>query len=617
MSGLFGLLDSQHCLPVERLLTEMGRAMSHREWYVVETLHEANIGLGRIGIGIFNREHQPVISEDGDLAVFLTGELERAAELRRALAARGGFICRDESDGELALRLYQTYGANFIPMLEGAFVLAIWNCREQELLIVNDRAGLYPLYYTHQAGCLIFAPEMKGVFYHPGFHRELDWVALAEYVRFQFLLGDKTFFQGLQLLPNATRLRYRLKTDTLTVQPYWDLSCLPELPASITLEEAAEEAGERLRGAVERLSARRHRLGLYLSGGVDSRVILGFIPPDQFPLNTVTYGMRGSRDVLYARQAAQALPRIEHHFFEFVDGQWVKDYADFHLTLTEGFHSWIHGHGIHLLGQARPLMEVNLTGLHGAELNWDDPILYGAPDDLAFETRLFHLLSQETTWPSLTEAEECLLFSPRLARQMRGLAFDSFQTELAKYSHWSFQQRAAQFSCAADRRLYQYYTVFHRSHVEQRFPFYDYRYFEFIHALPPVMLFERKLRRAIIRRQMPTLARIPYDKDNLPISAQGMSRKLAELILRGKSHLGPRFALPAPLNADYENWLRHELREWGEGILLGERTLQRDIFNPELLKALWNRHQAGLETNTIGKIAPLMTWEMMARKFFD
>jgi asparagine synthase (glutamine-hydrolysing) len=622
MSGIFGILDSKRGTQIEPLLTKMGIEMSHREWYVVETHCDENAGLGRIGIGIFNRERQPICSEDRNLIVFLSGEFYNTIELCHALKARRHRF-RDDSALELVLRLYEEKGEQFIHDLEGAFIVMIWNRSRQEVIIANDRFGLYPLYYAHYDGKLIFAPEMKGILCDANFHKELDLIALAEYVRFQHLLGDKTFFEGLKLLPNASLLRYNIGTDSLTVQPYWDFSQIPQLPASLTFEDVAEEAGRLLRAAVNKLTEGNYRFGVYLSGGVDSRVILGLVDRDKFPITTITFGQQGCRDVVYAQEIA-AKVGTEHHYFEFPNGKWVKDFVDFHLELTEGFHSWIHAHGISILDQVRPLIDVNLTGFGGGQsaIDWEDPALLQVEDDIAFSGRLFYLLSQETTWPSLNDIEERFLFSPRIASQMRGLAFDSFCSELAKYNYLSYENRAAYFAlCDPDRRLFQYYTVFHGSHFEQRLPFYNYRYFEFVYALPPEMLFKRRLRRAIILKMMRPLARIPYDKDDLPITNSEASRIAAKLIQKSKSFMN-RYVVPVfpeytTLYADYENWLRNELRDWGENILLGERTLRRGIFNPEFLRSLWRRHQSGLEVHTIGKIAPIMTYEMMLRRYWD
>jgi asparagine synthase (glutamine-hydrolysing) len=441
-------------------------------------------------------------------------------------------------------------------------------------------------------------------------------------MRFQHLLGDKTFFEELKLLPNASVLRYNLQSDCLTVKPYWDFSRIPQLPPTLTFEEATEEASRLLKAAVDNLTAGNHRLGVYLSAGVDSRVILGFLNRDLFPINTVTFGQKGCRDVVYAQQIA-AKVGANHHYFGFPDGRWVQEFADFHLELTEGFHSWIHSHGISIMHQVRPLLDLNLTGLGGGQsaIDWEDPALLQAQDDIAFTSRLFDLLSQRTTWPSLNETEERFLFSPEISATMRDLAFQSFCAEVAKYDYLPYAERAAYFAlCNPDRRLFQYYIVFHRSHFEQRFPFYDYRYFEFVYALPPEMLFKRRLRRAIILKEMRPLAGVPYDKDDLPITGNKLAGATAKLVKKGQSLancITPLFPKHTTLYADYENWLRHELREWGEHILLGPQTLQRNIFNPEFLRSLWARHQSGLEIHTIGKIAPIMTYEMLLRRFYD
>lgn len=621
MSGVFGILDSKRINGNKLHLSNMASSISYREWFKSDTHVDESAGvyLGRINISIFNLENQPACSENGDLMIFLAGELYESAELRRDLIAKG-YEFRDASDLELVLHLYEDRGDKFILELEGVFLILIWERSKNEVIIANDRYGLYPLYYAHYNNKFIFAPEVKALLNLPDSRRELDLIALAEYMRFQYLLGDKTFFKGIKLLPNAVVVKYNIETDKLSINPYWDFTDFPTLPKNITFDDAVEEAYHLLKAAIDKLTIGNLQLGVYLSGGLDSRVILGLMGRHLQPITTITYGLSGCRDVVFAQKISKIMD-TNHHYFEFTNGKWVKDYADFHLELTEGFHSWIHSHGISILDRVRELIQVNLTGLHGAEINWDDEVLYGSQDHMAFATRLFQLLNQKTTWPSIDSTEENLLFSRRLAPQMRSLAFNSFLSELEKYQHWSNKLKAAYFSFSVDRRLYQYYTVFHKAFIEQRFPFYDYKYFEFVHSLPPSYLFNRKLRRAVITKMKPALAHVPCDKDNLPVTSQGLLRLRKKFVNKSKSNINryvaPIFPEASILNADYETWLRGDLREWGENILLGDRTLNRGIFNPQFLQSLWNRHQSGLEVNIIGKVAPIMTYEMLLRRFMD
>jgi asparagine synthase (glutamine-hydrolysing) len=617
MSGIFGIIDTGQT-DLKKLLTAMGQVMKHRPWYQVECYYDEtqNIGLGRIGIGIFNKATQPVCNADQTVALVMAGELYNQDEL-----SKNG---PTQSDEQIVLTLYEQLGDRFINRLKGAFIIAIWDRVRHQLLIVNDRFGLYPLHYASYNGRLIFAPEMKGILSDPSFHKELDLTALAEYMHFQHLLGDKTFFEGLKLLPNASLLCYNTKSGYLTVRPYWDISHIPQLPASLSFDETVEEASHLLKAAVNKLTKRDYRFGVYLSGGLDSRTILASISPELHPIHTITFGQRGCRDVVYARQIA-AKVGAQHHYFKFRNGEWVEQFANLHLELTEGFHSWIHSHGISTLEQARSLIDINLTGFGGDTYDFDDEnyqALLQVPNDTGLSVYVFYRLSQKETWPSMNEAEKNFLFSSRIAPKMRDLAFESFCSEWMQYNNLPYNQRYPYFFiCNTSRRLYQYYTTFQRSHFELCFPFCDYDYFEFISVLPLETFMGSKLRRATLQKLSKSLARVPYDKDNLPVTQGKTAHTTAKVIRKSKRLINRYVARLFPqyetLYADYENWLRDDLRTWGEGILLGEQILQRDIFNREFLHSLWQRHLSGHEEGMIGKIAPIMTYEMMLRRFYD
>jgi asparagine synthase (glutamine-hydrolysing) len=621
LSGVFGVVDCRGQSNVERLLVAMGETMAHRDWYVVETVADAlqGLGLGRIGIGIFNRERQPVCSEDGSLIVFLSGELYDTERLRRDLTANGRRL-RDDSDLELVLRLYQEEEEQFIHDLEGAFVLAIWDRARQELIVANDRFGLYPLYYAHHNGKLVFAPEMKGILCDADFRKELNLTALAEYMRFQQLLGEKTFFEGIELLPHASLLRYNVQTDSLAIWPYWDFSRIPEV--NVTFEEAVEEIARLLRQAVNRLASGPHRVGVYLSGGLDSRTILGLIDHENLPVTSVTYGQENCRDVVYGERIARKAGS-DHHWFEFEDGKWVEEFAGFHLSLTEGFHSWIHAHGISVLPHVRQLTDVNLSGYGGGSVvGGTFTIPDESVDEVAFLCHLFELYNQRHTWPSLSEAEEETLFTDSLYPRLRGVAFSSLAREVSRYRNDSFIRQAEAFKITNhDGRLIHNFLVSNSSHFENACPYYDYRVVEFAYALPPSMKRGKRLLKAVLNRAAPELALVPYDKDNLLVTDRRLIKAGHTLADRLKSrfnrHVYPVFRRHPTLYADYENYLRADLREWGEGILFDKRTLGRGIFKPQFLRSIWARHQSGQELHTIGRIAPIMTYEMMLRRFYD
>jgi asparagine synthase (glutamine-hydrolysing) len=441
-------------------------------------------------------------------------------------------------------------------------------------------------------------------------------------MRFQHLLGTRTFFEDLKLLPGASLLTYDLSTASCDLRPYWTYANIPYNP-DISFNEAATEAGRLLRSAVQRLSGDSYRPGVYLSGGLDSRAILGLV--ERHPVTSLTYGREDCRDVHYAQRIAKAV-RSNHHWFDMPDGNWVKDYVDFHLELTEGYHSWIHAHGINTLTQARELMDVNITGWGGGSVmgsaRCTDPLQYFAVDDNALLTRLFYMFNQEYTWPSITESEENLLYCEKIAKQVKGLAFDSLRSELFDFLDYRSDVRGEYFYIHQHSgRLTHNLVTFFRSHIEMRFPFFDYHLFDFLYSLPAPLRADAKLYREVIRQQTPRLARIPSDANELLPTTQPFIRGVHTLAVklrhRFNHHLWPLFPERFTLYADYESYLRQELREWAESILCDPRMAKRGIFNPAFLDTLMRRHLSNLEEWTIGKIAPIITYEMMLRRFYD
>jgi len=205
----------------------------------------------------------------------------------------------------LALYAFRTYGKAFAERLDGAFFIAVYSIQHKRLIFANDRFGLYPQYYWQGGGQLMFAPEVKGVLAAPFVPHKLNITAVAEYMRFQQLLGQKTFHEEVMLFPRGSVGEYDLQTGEWTTTRYWDWSQISD-QSHVGFEEAVEEAGRLLQNAVARLSTSQLRPGVYLSGGLDSRTILGLMPPRTLPPVSASFGTQDCRDVYYARQIAQA-----------------------------------------------------------------------------------------------------------------------------------------------------------------------------------------------------------------------------------------------------------------------------------------------------------------------
>jgi asparagine synthase (glutamine-hydrolysing) len=249
-----------------------------------------------------------------------------------------------------------------------------------------------------------------------------------------------------------------------------------------------------------------------------------------------------------------------------------------------------------------------------------------APDEAQFCERLYHGFCRVFTWPGLTDPEAETLFSDMQYPQLAGLARESFADMLSKTAHYPAPYRADYFYLLQHvRRSTQNMIVFQRSAVDVRCPFFDYALIDFLYSLPEHYRASPDFHHAVITRRMPALARVPNEKtDQLPHSSAlvRFAHTSLQRAKRGVNKItrpiaGPLFPDRPRLYADYENYLRTDLRQWAEAILFDRRTVERELFNPKAVHGLWERHMRGDELWTIGKIAPLITIELVTRQLVD
>ena len=616
MSGVLGIFEPANKNRVSQISNKMVVLLKHFDWISCEVdVIDQQVALGRVRIDVFNKAPQPVYNSEKNIALVLSGEIYNLE----------AFPKKSEFNNNLAkhlLWLYETEGLSFIPKLNGVFVLAIWDGRQKKIILSNDRMGFYPTYYSSQNGNFIFSPEIKGILCSPDFKKELDNVALAQYMRFQHLLGNRTFFEDILLLPPAAILTFDIPSGRISIENYWGFENI-SLLENISFEDAVAETGRLLRKAVTRLTGDEYRPGISLSGGLDSRTILGLTR--RRPITTITYGGKDCLDVIYAGKIAR-IAGSDHHWFDLSNGKWVLDTVDQHMELTEGFHSWIHSHGISTLPQARQWIDVHLTGWDGGTVMGHndsiEPQQINAVDNSAMLNRLFYLFNQKYTWPSITEGEEKFLYQDSLKPKLLGLAFDSFRDEFQNYTHLRQDIRGEVFYLRNHcRRLTQNLNTFYRAFVEVRYPFFDYDLLEFLYSLPVEIRGHKRLYRAVIQKEIPDYVWVPDTSDSIFPSTSNFLREVHSLSNKFKKKINQYtfkiFPEPFTLYADYENYLRYDLRQWAENILYSPQLKERGVFNPEFVKTLLMRHLSGNEEWTIGKIAPIITYEMMLRKYYD
>lgn len=274
MCGIVGILNrGTGPAPAIEEINAMVAMVRHRGPEDAGIYIDDRIGLGQARLSIIDLVGglQPLTNEDESLWLICNGEIFNYVELFSMLQARGHRF-KTGSDCETILHLYEEYGLDCVHQLNGQFAFALWDRRQQRLLLGRDRLGIRPLYYAETGDYLVFASEIKAILTHPLIKRELDPVALGEVFTYWSPLPPHTMFKGIaSLQPGHLLIVDRHAT---TKQRYWHLS-FPDRDASPQLStgEAAEQLRDLLLDAT-RLQLRADvPVGSYVSGGLDSSTV--------------------------------------------------------------------------------------------------------------------------------------------------------------------------------------------------------------------------------------------------------------------------------------------------------------------------------------------------------
>jgi len=267
------------------------------------------VGLGHRRLAIIDLSSnaaQPMTNEDESIWIVFNGEIYNFRELRGRLQAQGHPF-RSHSDTEVVLHLYEELGEKCVEELDGMFAFALWDARRQRLFLARDRAGKKPLYYAAPPGTFVFGSEAKAVLRHPAVSGEVALDALPHYFTFGYPPPGRTFFQGVQQLAPAHVMT--VETDgRIETRRYWDLDFAFASGGTPSLASAAARVKTLVTEAVEKRLVSDVPLGAFLSGGVDSSIVVGVMSRlmDR-PVKTFSLGFAGDSkfdETHYARLVA-------------------------------------------------------------------------------------------------------------------------------------------------------------------------------------------------------------------------------------------------------------------------------------------------------------------------
>ncbi|MHB8710466.1 MAG: asparagine synthase (glutamine-hydrolyzing) [Minisyncoccota bacterium] len=334
MCGIAGIIHPSG--GSKKALKEMLDRIIHRGPDDSGTFIDAEVALGMRRLSIIDVAggKQPISSKDGSLIIVFNGEIYNFKELREGLVARGHTL-KTHTDTEVILHLYEERGERVVQELRGMFTFLIYDMKKGEVMAARDPFGIKPLYYLMSDDRVVaVASEIKSLLALPEYKKEINEEAIYQYLSYQYNPLRETFFRGIYRVPPATYLIIAVKTGRVEEKKYWDMTF--NANAGMT-----EEAGTKELAGILKDSVRHHLisdvpLGAFLSGGVDSALIVGAIrkahPTGE--LKTFTIGSKEIHEFAEAREQSDALktthteiildpdeyfamlPRIAWHFDE-------------------------------------------------------------------------------------------------------------------------------------------------------------------------------------------------------------------------------------------------------------------------------------------------------------
>jgi asparagine synthase (glutamine-hydrolysing) len=622
MCGIAGKVTWDPRGSIDRdLVGAMTDAVRHRG-PDAEGVHVADgVGLGHRRLSIIDLAtgDQPLANEDGTVWTVFNGEIYNFADVRRQLESHGHRF-RTSSDTEVLVHGYEQWGTALVDRLRGMFAFAVWDAPRRRLLLARDRVGVKPLHYAVLDEGIVFGSEIKSLLVDPGVPREWSPEALDAYLALLYVPAPLTIYRAIRKLPPGHVLV--AEGGAVRVSRYWDLSF--DTTGGPDMESAWLEPLEaQLREAVGLRLISDVPLGAFLSGGIDSSLVVAFMrETSDTPVVTTSIGFaeRAYDELQHATDVARHLGVVQHthvvtpqvetllptlawHFDEpFADSSAVPTYyvsaaARAHVTVAlsgdGGDELWA-GYARHRVEQR----EHRVRGLLGPTSAAIGQVARLVPLALKGARSLRHLA--HAPGQALALKHEYGMFD---APWRRALYDDGFRRTVGDADPLA-ALRARHAACGSpdplDRAMYvdvhtylpdDILTKVDRMSMavslESREPLLDHRLLEFAARVPASLKLRDGVSKYLLRRLL-------------------ASRLPPAILSRGKH------GFDAPI----AEWLRGPLQPMLHDLVGGRRSLERGVFVPAVVRRLLDQHRTGAADHP-HRLWQLLMLELWFERFVD
>jgi len=567
------------------------------------------LGMCRLSIIDVASGQQPSYNQNRDVVSVFNGEIYNFRELRQNLISRGHQI-NGLGDSALIPFLYQEYGEAFPSKLQGMFAIALFDSKRKRFLLVRDRLGKKPLWYSQQGSSLYFSSEVKGLL-SLGVNRKLDESVIPEFLRYGYINAPRSAILDVQQLLPATLLV--IENGQSNLKQYWNPSDIPE--ASISFEDAKRETTRLLRDAVKTRLVSERPIGAFLSGGIDSTIVTALMREEsESAVHTYSIGFSEIKfnESNFAKEVARAIGTIHHErvvradpnlIVETVSKAFDQPFADSSIIPTfllskfareevvvalsgdggdEGFAGYERYRAGKYLDSINPFLAINPLRFLPANRISNQRIR-----KLVRHSNFQSLPTRYNGFQSLFELRDLqLILNPELLGESNDDYFLNLWRTIPTQDRVRKMQEMDLKSYLPGDLMYKVDLASMANSLEVRSPFLDYRVVEFGLSLPAKYKVGRGESKHILRE---------IARDFVP----------PKLIDRPKMGFGiPR-----------AKWLREDLKDLVQEVLLDEISRSRGWYQINKVEKILKNHQRGLELDSL--IWPMFMLELWAKTWID
>jgi asparagine synthase (glutamine-hydrolysing) len=605
MPGIVGLITKQPSSNATAQLSDMLESISHEIFYSTGTLTDESLGvyIGWTALRGSLSDGMPLHNERGDISLIFSGEEYPDPQTRHRLQSQGHLIGQTEC--EYLVHLYEE-DQSFVRTLNGMFHGLIIDRTRQLVNIFNDRYGMHRLYYYESNDGFYFATEAKAILAVRPELRATDLRGLGEFVACSCVLENRTIFKNIYVMPAASSWTFR-NARLACKKTYFEPREWEE-QAPLGTESYYQELRSVLSNTLPRYFAGRQEMGIAMTGGLDTRVILACHPMAPGSLPSYTFGgkFRDSHDVRIGRKIASVC-RQPHQIIEVGDDflRAFPDYAMRSIYLSEGTVDVYRASDLYISQKVREIAPAKIVGTYGSEI-----------------------------------LRQAVMFKP--AEPQAGLFSADFLSHVhtAKYTYASLrEQHPVTFAAFRQSPWYHHgILALEQSQLTVRSPFMDNDFVRTVYRSPRETHTDADIRLRLVEDGSSTLARIPSDR-----GVGGKKSRLTSILTRAslefsfKAEYAYDYGMPQPVARidhffswlrlerlflgrhkmlHFRIWYRDQLSEYVRQILLDPLTLSRSYLDRKTLESVVKNHLNGTRNHTT-TIHKLLTLELLQRSLLS